>query len=532
MNTTAVKSTTVVVDAKNKSGHKAYSLGAKHELAQLAATGCFNNTFYTTAEEQLDRFLKLASEVEPEFVGKVAVYAREEGFMKDMPAALTAYLSTVDPSVVKRIFMRVINNGKMLRNFVQILRSGMIGRKSLGTAPRRQVRAWLESRSDRDLFMSSIGSNPSFGDVIALVHPRPNTKERAAMYGYFRGKEKGKFGDVEFNVAESLPDFLMAYEAFKKDPTGEIPRLPMEMLEGLELSEAVWKEICTRASWQQTRQGLAKFNRHGVFKDPAMVKLVADRLRDETLIRKANCFPYQLFQAYKMTEGELPREITQALIEATELATTNVPAIEGLVRVFPDVSGSMSSSPVTGHRKGATTKVMAIDAAALITAAILRKNPNAEVIPFEGMVKPVQLNARDSIMVNAEKLRRLGGGSTDCSAPLRLLNQRGDLMDVGIFVSDNESNIGNVVEGSGLGFHFGASRAPATLQEFDRLKSRNPNAKLICIDTAPGATVQAPDRGDIMNIGGFSDSVFEVIAAFLAGNSKDHWVDVIEKISL
>jgi len=34
------------------------------------------------------------------------------------------------------IQIRVINNGKMLRNFVKIVRSGVAGRKSLGTAPK------------------------------------------------------------------------------------------------------------------------------------------------------------------------------------------------------------------------------------------------------------------------------------------------------------------------------------------------------------------------------------------------------------
>ena len=52
----------------------------------------------------------------------------------------------------------------------------------------------------------------------------------------------------------------------------------------------------------------------------------------------------------------------------------------------PDVSGSMHS-PVTGFRKGATTAVRCIDVAALVAAAVLRKNPDAEVIPFEDEVR-------------------------------------------------------------------------------------------------------------------------------------------------
>jgi len=127
-------------DTVNEAGGLAYKLSPKHALAQYAATGCFNQTFYADADEQLDRVLELAGQVEPEFVAKTAIYTRERGFMKDMPALLTASLSTREKGLLERVFPRVIDNGKMLRNFVQIMRSGAIGRKSLGSLPKRLVR--------------------------------------------------------------------------------------------------------------------------------------------------------------------------------------------------------------------------------------------------------------------------------------------------------------------------------------------------------------------------------------------------------
>jgi 60 kDa SS-A/Ro ribonucleoprotein len=38
--------------------------------------------------------------------------------------------------------------------------------------------------------------------------------------------------------------------------------------------------------------------------------------------------------------------------------------------------------------------------------------------------------------------------------------------------------------------------------------------KLLCIDISPYTTTQAPDRSDILNVGGFSDAAFSVVAAF------------------
>lgn len=101
--------------------------------------------------------------------------------MKDVPAVLCAVLSTRSNDLLAKIFSRVIDNGKMLRNFVQIMRSGVTGRKSLGSAPKRLVREWLGNASDEVVFRNSIGSAPSLADVIRMVHPRPANPSRAAL---------------------------------------------------------------------------------------------------------------------------------------------------------------------------------------------------------------------------------------------------------------------------------------------------------------------------------------------------------------
>ena len=69
------------------------------------------------------------------------------------------------------------------------------------------------------------------------------------------------------------------------------------------------------------------------------------------------------------------------LEQAAEIACGNVPELPGPILIGLDVSGSMSS-PVTGYRKGATTAVRCIDVAALVSAAVLRRNPGTEVLPF------------------------------------------------------------------------------------------------------------------------------------------------------
>jgi 60 kDa SS-A/Ro ribonucleoprotein len=142
--------------AVNSEFAPAYAFSAKHALAQYAATGCMNTTFYASAEDQLETVLKLAQEVEPEFVAKVALFCRTKGYMKDLPALLCAVLSVRSPGLLAEVFDRVIDSPKMLRNFVQIMRSGQVGRKSLGTLPKRLVVRWIENRTDEQLFSGSV----------------------------------------------------------------------------------------------------------------------------------------------------------------------------------------------------------------------------------------------------------------------------------------------------------------------------------------------------------------------------------------
>ena len=113
-------------NALNEHQSPAYALTAKHQLALYAATGCLNRTFYVSAEDQLARVLELCDQVDAEFIAKLALFCRKRGFMKDMPALLCAVLSVKDRSLLNAFFPRVIDNAKVLRNFVQIMRSGVV----------------------------------------------------------------------------------------------------------------------------------------------------------------------------------------------------------------------------------------------------------------------------------------------------------------------------------------------------------------------------------------------------------------------
>lgn len=515
-------------DTRNAAGGTAYKRSNEAALAQFAATGMFNNTFYVGADKQLDQVIKLANSVPVDFLAKVAIYSRKNAYLKDMPALLMAVLATRDTELFKATFPLVIDNGRMVRNFVQIMRSGAVGRSSLGSSSKKAVQRWLRNQSDDYLFKASVGNSPSLADVIKMVHPRPETKARDALYAYLMGKKYD---------GRSLPKLVKQFEQFKNaDPVDrQIPKVPFQLLDSAGLSKDEWKQVAENGAWQFTRMNLRTFARHGLLEDKQLVKTIAERLGSKELAQKARQYPYQVLTTWKMVEHDdkIPALIKKALHDAVDHTCGNIPEFEGRTAILVDVSGSMMQA-VNGKsgRYGWswTTKpgeVSCREVAGLFAAAIARKNPDAVIYAFSGGATRVRINPMDSVFTNMEKITRNGGGGTNISSGISALMQdfsKKDLPDNIIIISDNESWMDAYRRG-----RYGRG-GTGSMSKFSEYKSLNKNARMVLMDLTPTANSQVKDNTDILNVGGFSDSVFDAIASFTKSRGRpDFWVKKIEE---
>lgn len=527
--------------ARNEAGGSAYALVPKHALAQFAATGCFNGTFYADAETQLDTLKALIAQFnENTFLAKLAIYSRERAFLKDMPAALTATLAARDTVLFHQVFDRVIDNGRVLRTLFQMIRSGQFGKKSLSSSLQRAFQRWLNTASPEKLLSASIGHDPSLRDILRMARPTPSDNSRRALFGWLTDKEVAKWtpaGEVD------LPEQVRLLVAFRTAETAEQQvalldnlHARWDLLADTAKGAKVWAAIARTMGPQALRMNLNTLQRHGVFDDGETVKAVAARLTDENEIRRSRQFPYQFFAAYLNASDDVPQAIKTALHKAAENACGNVPELPGPVVIGLDVSGSMQS-PVTGHRgRGATTKMRCVDVAALVAAAILRRNPESVVVPFDTQAFEAKIDPSDSILSLADRLAKYGGGGTDCSLPIRKANAAYAKRKFAgiVLVSDNESWVYQ-----GRPYFYGANGSTGVMTEWQQFVQNQVKLqggdimgpKLICIDLQPNQTTQAPERSDILNVGGFSDAVFEVMSAFLTSDAG-RFVAEIEGIEL
>jgi 60 kDa SS-A/Ro ribonucleoprotein len=523
-------------DSLNEAGGRAYRLPPRHALAQLAATGCFNGAYYAEADDQLTTLLSLVDQVDDNlYLAKLAVYSRERAYMKDMPAALLVVLSRRDSALFRRAFDRVVDNGRVLRTLFQMIRSGQFGRKSLSYALQRAFQAWFNRAGVGQLLSASIGNDPSLRDVLRLARPTPADNGRRALFGWLTGKEVEKWAPA---TAGDLPQEVRDLNAFRAAAT-ELEQLDVlsrarfrwDLLADAIRGPSVWKAVAGQMGPQALRMNLNTLLRHGVLDgNDGLVDYVAERIADPAEIARGRQFPYQYLAAYLNVDEQVPQRIRAALGRAAEIACGNVPELPGPVVIGLDVSGSMSS-PVTGRRGlGATSKMRCVDVAALFAAAILRRNPDSVVIPFDTQAYQADVDPQDAILSLATRLAKYGGGGTNCALPLAAANgrYRNRRFAGCVLVSDAESWVGTG--------RYGSTGVMTEWREFVKNQvqlhgSDFAGPKLICIDIQPYGTTQAPDRADILNIGGFTDAVFNVVASFL-GDQADRFVREVEAVEL
>lgn len=315
-----------IPDTTNGAGEPAFKYStAERQLTQLVCCGTLSDTFYVTAEVQLDDILNLSKTVSTEFICKLALYAKSVGKMRATSALLTTIVAVRDPALFKRNANDLLDF-RALRTFCKIIRSGKLGRRSFGSSLRNSINTFLESRTEYEILMGNIGNDPSLADVIKMTHPKPkaapiaqllnwivkskrvedkhpsvktledfteylnNLKQIQALETKIINNDFSKFtkeeqeivnealskGDLEAarriidakknEANESLTWALNKVEVYKKDQSSELPlpTLPFEYLKTLPLSIAHWSRLVQRLTYNQLRKSIATITRTGV----------------------------------------------------------------------------------------------------------------------------------------------------------------------------------------------------------------------------------------------------------------------------
>ena len=260
-----------------------------------------------------------------------------------------------------------------------------------------------------------------------------------------------------------------------------------------------------------------------------MVEFVAGRVADADEIRSARQFPYQYLAAYLNADDGLPQTIKEALGAAAEIACGNVPELPGPVVIGLDVSGSMEFA---GHGPPRPRRNEQ-DSLRRRGGAVRGGHPAPQPGQRCHSVRYVRVcddgRGKESILEPGGAAGEVRRRRHELFAAVARGDQRfRDQTVRRLRAGQRQRKLDRRRPPRFDGGDDGVAGLRATTRRGCR---RHRRPKLVCIDLQPYATTQAPERADILNVGGFSDAVFGVVSGFLSGDAS-RFVKEVEMIEV
>lgn len=511
----------------NHESAKAYVLSPEMELYTAVVTWLLNDSFYEKDEARLIRLRELMYRCKPEFVGKLAVYARTKMYMRSVPLVLVTELAKLHSGddLVARVTAGVVNRADEITELLACyeLLNKRNGPKKLNRLSKQLQKGLSEAFNRFDEYQFAKYNRDAavkMCDALFLVHPKAKDDAQQALFNkiakneletpYTWETELSALGQLNFDSEETKAT------AFK----------------------AKWEELIDsgKLGYMAMLRNLRNIQQAGV--SYAHFKKVCATLADAAQVARAKQFPFRYLAAYRelmsadgqqMTVSNGKRmpavssanrgytgELLDALEKAAQASVANIGGFDENTRVLVacDVSGSMQT-PVS-----AKSKILLYDVGLMLGMLLQSRCRNVEVGMFGDTWKTIPM-PRGNVLANVQEFyRREGevGYSTNGYLVIKDLLLRRTKMDKVFIFTDCQL--------------WNSNNTPDHIQAlWVQYKTKvSPNAKLYLFDlkgygTAPLQIMQ----NDVYLVAGWSDKVFDVLAALEKGGSA---LDAINSIAL
>ena len=175
----------------NHEGAKAYAMTPELELYTAVVTASLSDLCYEKQDERVNRIAALVGKVSPEFVARLAVYARTQMHLRSIPMLLLVELAKVhngDDLVARAVEKTVLRADEIMELLMcyQWRNPSTDPRKKLGKLS-RQVQNGLQrafNRFDEYQFAKYDRDNleVKLRDALFLVHPKAKDEQQQALF--------------------------------------------------------------------------------------------------------------------------------------------------------------------------------------------------------------------------------------------------------------------------------------------------------------------------------------------------------------
>ena len=492
----------------NHEGAQAYAMTPELELYTAVVTASLSDLFYEKRDERVERIANLVGKVSPEFVARLAVYTRTEMHLRSIPLLLLVELAKVHngDDLVARAVEKTVQRADEIMELLmcyQWRNPSRDARKKLNKLSRQLQKGLQQAFNHFDEYQFAKYDRDNISvklrDALFVVHPKAKDEQQQFLF--------------DMIASQQLP-VPYTWET-------ELSALGQQHFEnGAERQEAFrqkWEELVAsgKVGYMALMRNLRNLLEADVSRAAMMV--VNRRLSDPIQVAKSKQLPFRYLSAYREME-KVHSLHTQAVMSALEAAVrhsaANIKGFDENTRVLlaSDVSGSMwrSISP--------RNTVQYYDIGLFLS--MLLKSRCHQVIAgiFGDTWKAVNMPA-DNILMATSQLRRMEGEvgySTNGYKVIDWLISHKIQMDKVMMFTDLQM--------------WDSSYSDKSLKaSWMAYKKMAPQARLYLFDLAGYG--QSPLRitdEDVYLIAGWSDRIFDVLAAIDDGRNALHLINKVE----
>lgn len=413
-----------VAKAVTYEGGVAYSRNAKSELFLLAVSNMVSEkTFYEGADERDARFRDLIATVtreDPDWIRRFVPFLRDEMNMRSAAVVMAAeYVHAGGKngrSLVAAACQRADEPGEMLAYW-----RSQHGRNIPQPVKRGVADAVGKLYNERSM-MKWDGSNRAwrFGDVIDVVHPKPDFAWKSDLYKYALDLRHAR---EDLAIPVSL-EMLRTDERLRAVPQAErreYMRRNPEVLKAAGMTweklsawlagpmdAEAWESIIPSMGYMALLRNLRNFDEAGISK--AAIQAVKAKLADPEEVARSRQFPIRFFSAWKAVAS---MHWGDALEEAFQLSIKNIPAIPGSSLILVDCSGSMED------RVSDRSEVLRCELAGVFGVGIAVRCEKAKIVRFGSNWQEIALKPRAAVLRAALELGVPDMGGTNTWQTLR-----------------------------------------------------------------------------------------------------------------
>ncbi len=490
----------------NYEGARAFALTPETELYAAVATAGLSDSFYEKTGDRIARIRGLMAKNDPEYVARLAVYARTGMYMRSVPLVLAVELAkqTTGNDLVRKTVNKVVQRADEITELLAYYQAAnaRTGTKKLGKLSKQLQKGLGDAFNRFDEYQFSKydrATEITLRDALFLVHPLAKDEGQQAIFNKIARKELATAYTWETELS-ALGQVEYASPKAKKAAF-----------------TAKWEELIT--SGKLGYMALLRNLRNIIEAEVSWnhIEVVCARIDNEAEVARSKQLPFRFLSAYRevsVLKSEYANAVLNALEGAVLASAQNIRGFAGDTRVMIacDVSGSMQK-PVSPK-----SKVLLYDIGLMLAMLLRSRCKRAVSGMFGDKWKIINMPTR-SILANVQEYyKREGevGYATNGHLVIEDLADRKVVMDKVMIFTDCQ--LYNNAGGRNI------------QQAWLAYKAIAPGARLYLFDLAGhGNTPVSMEANDVFLIAGWSDKVFDVLNALEDGMDA---VQMIKEIVL